>query len=41
LPDLPLDNVIAWNFALLMHSYFGLTAIAWSRAGFRIITQVR
>lgn len=35
-PELPLDNVIAWNFALLMHGYFGLTAIAWSRAGFHI-----
>jgi hypothetical protein len=40
-PELPLDNVIAWNFALLMHGYFGLTAIAWWRAGYRIITQVR
>lgn len=35
-PELPLGNVIAWNFALLMHGYFGLTAIAWSRAGGRI-----
>ena len=35
-PELPLDNVIAWNFALLMHGYFGLTAIAWARAGGRI-----
>jgi hypothetical protein len=41
LPDLPLDNVIAWNFALLMHGYFGLTAIAWSRAGFRIKPEFR
>lgn len=40
-PDLPLDNVIAWNFALLMHGYFGLTAIAWSRAGFRIKAEFR
>jgi len=40
-PHLQLDNVIAWNFALLMHGYFGLTAIAWRRAGYRIITQVR
>lgn len=35
-PDLPLDNVIAWNFALLMHGYFGLTAIAWRRAAYRL-----
>jgi hypothetical protein len=35
-PDLPLDNVIAWNFALLMHGYFGLTALAWHRAGARL-----
>lgn len=41
LPDLPLDNVIAWNFALLMHGYFGLTAIAWARAGFRVKPEFR
>ena len=35
-PQLPLDNVIAWNFGLLMHGYFGLTAIAWRRAGYRV-----
>lgn len=35
-PQLPLDNAIAWNFALLMHGYFGLTAIAWHRAGYRV-----
>lgn len=39
-PELPLDNVIAWNFALLMHGYFGLTAIAWHRAGYRIFTRM-
>lgn len=40
-PEIPLDNVIAWNFALLMHGYFGLTAIAWSRAGYRIEAAFR
>jgi len=35
-PQLPFDNIIAWNFALLMHGYFGLTAIAWRRAGYRV-----
>lgn len=35
-PHLPVDNIVAWNFALLMHGYFGLTAIAWRRAGLRI-----
>ncbi|MGD9387630.1 MAG: hypothetical protein PVI87_05335 [Gammaproteobacteria bacterium] len=35
-PELPVDNMVAWNFALLMHGYFGLTAIAWRRAGFRV-----
>lgn len=35
-PELPLDNAIAWNFALLMHGYFGLTALAWHRARYRI-----
>lgn len=32
-PHLQVDNIIAWNFALLMHGYFGLTALAWRRAG--------
>lgn len=35
-PDWPVDNAVAWNFALLMSGYFGLTAIAWRRAGYRI-----
>jgi len=35
-PEWPVDNMVAWNFALLMHGYFGLTAIAWRRAGFRL-----
>ena len=35
-PQLPFDNIIAWNFGLLMHGYFGLTAIAWQRAGYRV-----
>lgn len=35
-PELPVDNAVAWNFALLMHGYFGLTAIAWRRAGYRL-----
>jgi len=38
-PDLPIDNIVAWNFALLMHGYFGLTAIAWRRAGLRITAR--
>jgi hypothetical protein len=35
------QNVIAWHFALLMHGYFGLTALAWWRADYRIVTVVR
>lgn len=35
-PQLQAHNSIAWNFALLMHGYFGLTAIAWHRAGYRV-----
>lgn len=35
-PGLPLDNIVAWNFALLMHGFFGLTAIAWHRGRYRI-----
>jgi len=35
-PDLPIDNMAAWNFALLMHGFFGLTALAWWRADYRI-----
>jgi hypothetical protein len=35
-PELQVDNIIAWNFALLMHGYFGLTALAWRRAGYGI-----
>ena len=35
-PELQIDNIIAWNFALLMHGYFGLTALAWRRADYRI-----
>ena len=38
-PDLPVDNMAAWNFALLMHGYFGLTALAWRRAG--LVISVR
>lgn len=38
-PHLPIDNAIAWNFALLMHGYFGLTALAWRRAGHRLVMQ--
>jgi hypothetical protein len=38
-PELPIDNMAAWNFALLMHGYFGLTALAWQRAGYRILAQ--
>jgi len=40
-PDLQVDNMIAWHFALLMHGYFGLTAIAWWRADYRIVTVIR
>jgi len=39
-PELQIDNSIAWNFALLMHGYFGLTAIAWHRAGYRVCTRM-
>ncbi|HRP86031.1 MAG TPA: hypothetical protein PLS34_00745 [Gammaproteobacteria bacterium] len=39
-PELQIDNSIAWNFALLMHGYFGLTAIAWHRAGFHVATRM-
>ncbi|NGP54185.1 hypothetical protein [Thioalkalivibrio sp. XN8] len=35
-PEWPVDNMVAWNFALLMHGYFGLTAVAWRRAGYRL-----
>lgn len=35
----PLENVVEWNFALLMHGYFGLTALAWRRGGLRIALQ--
>lgn len=35
-PEWPVDNMAAWNFALLMHGYFGLTALAWRRTGYRI-----
>ncbi len=38
-PELPLDNVIAWNFALLMHGYFGLTALAWHRMRYRVLAR--
>jgi hypothetical protein len=40
-PELQVDNLIAWHFALLMHGYFGLTAIAWWRADYRIVTLIR
>jgi hypothetical protein len=30
------ENVIEWFFALVMHGYFGLMALAWSRAGLRL-----
>ena len=40
-PELQLDNVIAWHFALLMHGYFGLTALAWRRAGYQVVTRIR
>ncbi|MFU8896563.1 MAG: hypothetical protein ACNA8J_09265 [Gammaproteobacteria bacterium] len=39
-PALQVDNIIAWNFALLMHGYFGLTALAWQRTDFRLIARV-
>jgi hypothetical protein len=35
-PEWPVDNMAAWNFALLMHGYFGLTALAWRRTAYRI-----
>jgi hypothetical protein len=35
-PELQVDNIIAWNFALLMHGYFGLTALAWRRSSYCI-----
>lgn len=35
-PTLPVDNMAAWNFALLMHGYFGLTALAWRRTAYRV-----
>lgn len=28
------ENIIEWNFALLMSLYFGLTAMMWKRSGF-------
>lgn len=40
-PELQADNSIAWNFALLMHGYFGLTAIAWHRAGYRLEARMQ
>ena len=40
-PELQVDNIIAWNFALLMKGYFGLTAIAWHRAGYCIVARFR
>jgi hypothetical protein len=40
-PELQVDNIIAWHFALLMHAYFGLTAIAWWRSDYRILTVIR
>ena len=36
-----IENVIEWNFALLMHGYFALTAIAWHRADYRISASQR
>jgi hypothetical protein len=38
-PELPVDNIIAWNFALLMHGYFGLTALAWRRIDYRLLPR--
>jgi hypothetical protein len=35
------QNVIAWHFALLMHGYFGLTALAWRRADFQVVAVMR
>jgi hypothetical protein len=40
-PELQLDNIIAWHFALLMHGYFGLTALSWQRSNFRMVTLIR
>jgi len=39
-PELPIDNAIAWNFALLMKGYFGLTALSWRSIDYRIVTRV-
>lgn len=39
-PELPIDNMIAWNFALLMKGYFGLTALAWRSIDYRIVTRI-
>jgi hypothetical protein len=30
------ENVVEWNFALLMHGWFGLSILPWRRAGLRI-----
>lgn len=30
------ENVIEWYFALVMHGYFGVLALAWRRAGLRL-----
>jgi hypothetical protein len=38
-PEWPVDNMAAWNFALLMHGYFGLTAIAWHHARLRVLVR--
>lgn len=35
----PVENVVEWNFALLMHGYFGLTALAWYRGGLIVALQ--
>lgn len=40
-PELQIDNSIAWNFALLMHGYFGLSAIAWRHADYRIVARIQ
>jgi hypothetical protein len=34
------QNVIAWHFALLMHGFFGLTAISWWRGDYRVVTVI-
>ncbi len=35
------ENVVEWNFALVMQGYFAFTALAWWRAGYRVTVSFR